>query len=118
MLYAIISDIHANLEALTAVLQEIDRRNAGTVCCLGDIVGYGADPDECAELIRSRCSVVICGNHDAAVLDRSLIDEFTPAAKAALLWTSASIKKSTREYLAQLPFTAAESSGRIIHGVK
>ena len=65
---AIISDIHANLEALQAVLSDVEERGIQEVICLGDIVGYGANPKECLDLVRSRCRLTLMGNHDHAVL--------------------------------------------------
>ena len=66
MKYAIISDIHANLEAFLSVLGEIDGANADRIVCLGDIVGYGANPNECVEIIKSRSITSLIGNHDKA----------------------------------------------------
>ena len=59
-------DIHANLEALEAVLREVDERKPDQILCLGDVVGYGASPNECLDLVRARCKTVLLGNHDAA----------------------------------------------------
>ena len=64
---AIISDLHANLEALEAVLGDIDQRGIKRIICLGDIVGYGPNPKECLDLVVDRCEVTVCGNHDQAV---------------------------------------------------
>jgi predicted phosphodiesterase len=66
--FAIISDIHGNLEALKAALADIDRHSIKLVYCLGDVVGYGASPKECLDLVMERCEKTICGNHDQAVL--------------------------------------------------
>ena len=63
---ALISDVHANLEALEAVLQAVDQRGADRILCLGDVVGYGGSPNECLNLIRKRCQLVLLGNHDSA----------------------------------------------------
>src|SRR5512146_74185 len=65
---AIISDVHSNLEALTAVLGEIDRRGVKRVICLGDIVGYGPNPLECIDMVMERCEFSLMGNHDFAIL--------------------------------------------------
>ncbi|MEX2401285.1 MAG: metallophosphoesterase family protein, partial [Rhodothermales bacterium] len=67
MRIAVISDIHSNLEALTAVLEEIDARGIEEIVCLGDVVGYGADPAACVDLVRRRCALTVLGNHDEAV---------------------------------------------------
>ena len=69
MKIAIISDIHSNLEALKRVFASIDERQAEAVYCLGDIVGYGSYPNECIELVREKCSIVLQGNHDAGACD-------------------------------------------------
>ncbi|MHC4675560.1 MAG: metallophosphoesterase family protein, partial [Planctomycetota bacterium] len=66
MMYAIISDIHSNLEALNSVLADIDARGIQRVVCLGDVVGYGPNPKECVDIVMDRCEFCICGNHDNA----------------------------------------------------
>ena len=68
-MYAVISDIHSNLEALVAVLSDIDEHGVEEVICLGDIVGYGPNPLECVDLIRQRCTATVKGNHDAALIE-------------------------------------------------
>jgi len=99
--YAIISDVHANIEALGAVLQEIDRERVGEIVCLGDIVGYNASPNECVELIRRRGIRAIAGNHDRAAVGepRSLPGK----ARFAVDWTSARLKPDNSGYLRRLP---------------
>ena len=82
---AIVSDIHANLEALTAVLAEIDRRGITQILCLGDVVGYGPNPVECLDLIRSRAQNTIMGNHDFAVFYEPY--NFNAGAESACFWT-------------------------------
>ena len=85
---AVISDIHGNLEALEAVLRDIDSRNIDRVVCLGDTVGYGADPEKCVDLVRRCCAAAIMGNHEDAVLeDRILDDEFRKQAADSIYWT-------------------------------
>jgi diadenosine tetraphosphatase ApaH/serine/threonine PP2A family protein phosphatase len=84
-MFAIISDIHANLEALTAVLAEIDRRGITDIVCLGDVVGYGPNPMECLDLVRQRCRVTLMGNHDFAVLYEPY--NFNSGAEQASYWT-------------------------------
>ncbi len=85
--YAVISDIHANLHALDAVLDRIDRLPVDDIICLGDIVGYGPDPDKCLDLVTRHCGVVVMGNHDLAVLDPAYVAGFNDTARAALHWT-------------------------------
>jgi diadenosine tetraphosphatase ApaH/serine/threonine PP2A family protein phosphatase len=84
-MFAIISDIHANLEALTAVFSEIDRRGITEVICLGDVIGYGPNPMECLDIVRQRCRVTLMGNHDFAVLYEPY--NFNSGAEQASFWT-------------------------------
>ena len=70
MRYGMISDIHANLEALEATLRELEQHQVDHIICLGDVVGYGANPEECCQLIKSVTTHTILGNHDAAVAER------------------------------------------------
>lgn len=84
---AIISDIHANAEALRAVLADIDGRGIDRIICLGDIIGYGPDPLECVDLVRERCEWSLMGNHDFGVLYEPT--NFNPGAQAAAYWTRA-----------------------------
>lgn len=83
--YAIISDIHSNLEALRTVLADIDRRKIREIVCLGDVLGYGPDPRECLDLVRERCQLCLMGNHDHAVLYEPA--NFNTAAERAAYWT-------------------------------
>ena len=87
---AILSDIHGNLEALTACLAEIDRRGITDLLCLGDIVGYGPNPVECLDLVRRRCRTAIMGNHDFAVFYEPY--NFNTGAEAACFWTRAQLE--------------------------
>lgn len=85
MLTAVISDIHANAEALRAVLADIDSRGIERIICLGDIVGYGPDPLECVDMVRRRCAWSLMGNHDFGVLYEPT--NFNPGAEQAAYWT-------------------------------
>ncbi|MHC4562340.1 MAG: metallophosphoesterase family protein [Planctomycetota bacterium] len=82
---AIISDIHANTEALTAVLDDIRQRDVERIICLGDIIGYGPEPRECLDLVRRSAMVTLMGNHDFAVLYEP--ENFNVGAEAAAFWT-------------------------------
>ena len=84
-MFAIVSDIHGNLEAFTAVLEEIDRRGCKDILCLGDVVGYGPNPMECLDLVRQRCKVSLMGNHDFAVFYEPF--NFNSGAESACYWT-------------------------------
>ena len=102
MRVAVITDIHANLPAFEAVLAAIDGSDAQEIWCLGDVVGYGAQPDECADLARERCSVSLVGNHDLAVLGSLDISSFSSAAAEAARWTAENCAEQTTSYLEDL----------------
>ncbi|MFI5322226.1 MAG: metallophosphoesterase family protein [Thermodesulfobacteriota bacterium] len=116
MRYAIISDIHANLEAFRSVLEEINGSEVGRVICLGDIVGYGANPNECVEIIRSRGISSLLGNHDAAACGLSEPLDFNPVARDAVLWTRDELTGENREFLASLPEKELIDGFTIVHG--
>jgi predicted phosphodiesterase len=99
---AIISDIHGNLPALEAVLSEIEDADVDELWCLGDVVGYGAQPDECADLVAERCGLCLVGNHDLAVLGELDVSAFSPAAAAAVAWTREVAKPATLDFLRAL----------------
>jgi len=99
---AILSDIHANLPALEAVLEDIEDIEPEEIWCLGDVVGYGAQPDQCTTLVRERCSLSLVGNHDLAVLGELDLATFSPAAAAAVEWTRTCSDPTTLEYLRTL----------------
>lgn len=99
MRLAILSDIHANLPALEAVLADVEDAGVGELWCLGDVVGYGAQPDECTSLVAERCRVCLVGNHDLAVLGELDISSFSPAAAAAVRWTQQTATPETLDFL-------------------
>jgi diadenosine tetraphosphatase ApaH/serine/threonine PP2A family protein phosphatase len=99
---AAITDIHANLPALEAVLSAIDETGVEEIWCLGDVVGYGAQPDACADLVRERCDLCLVGNHDLAVLGDLNVAAFSEAAAAAVDWTRENIDPRTLEFLREL----------------
>jgi predicted phosphodiesterase len=115
MKYAIISDIHSNLEALTKALEIIDQRSVDEIICLGDIVGYGANPNECISLVRQRCSTVIKGNHDEALLDESITVHFTEEARSAIVWTRKQISEEHISYLRTLSISAKKENLFFVH---
>jgi len=88
--FALISDIHSNLEALEAVFARIDQLAVAEVYCLGDVIGYGADPEACTELVMRRCKWTIQGNHDWGLFHE--LDDFNPLAREALLFTRRRLK--------------------------
>ena len=124
MKQAIISDIHGNLEALLAVLEDIDRERVDAILCLGDVVGYGPNPCECVKLVRDRCRLVLLGNHDqGAIFDP---DGFNSGAERAIRWTRMQLELHDRlrrnaadpiyDFLNLLPRTHAEGDLMFVHG--
>jgi len=112
---AVISDIHANLEALTKTFELVNQLGAEEILCLGDIVGYGAEPNECIEAVRSRCNAILKGNHDAAAVDLSVADTFTANARLSAAWTHKALGKENRDFLDSLPFLHAKESALFVH---
>ena len=104
MRVAIISDIHSNLEALQKALEIIDEKKIEEIICLGDLVGYGANPNECIELTRKRACCVLLGNHDQAAFDLSQTEHFNRHARTAAYWTNQTLTPENLEYLKGLPF--------------
>ncbi|NLP01783.1 MAG: metallophosphoesterase family protein [Fibrobacter sp.] len=115
MRFAFISDIHANLEALEAVLKDIDGQSIDEVICLGDIVGYGANPNECVEIVNKRCPVTLLGNHDAAAVDLLSTQHFNIHAKIAIEWTSRNLKKESRQFLRSQPYKHQKLQMTLVH---
>jgi predicted phosphodiesterase len=115
MRLALISDIHANIEALEAVLADIKTHNVDEILCLGDVVGYGANPNECIELVKESCSLVLLGNHDAAAVGLLSTQHFNIHAKIAIEWTTDNLKKSGFDYLKTLPLKEAKYSTTFVH---
>jgi diadenosine tetraphosphatase ApaH/serine/threonine PP2A family protein phosphatase len=111
----IISDIHANLTALRTVLT--DAGSVGATWCLGDLVGYGPDPEECVERVR-RIPNFSCliGNHDAAVLGQVDIASFNPEARQAIQWTHHKLSAASKDYLRSLPERLVINSATLAHG--
>ncbi|MCA1595595.1 MAG: metallophosphoesterase, partial [Chloroflexi bacterium] len=104
MRYGIISDIHANLDALRAVFAAAGEMDDWL--CLGDTVGYGPEPNECVALVRETCSTVLIGNHDLAGIGRLDISWFNPYARAAAIWTQEHLSQESIEFLNALPETS------------
>jgi diadenosine tetraphosphatase ApaH/serine/threonine PP2A family protein phosphatase len=115
MKYALLSDIHSNLEAFQAVINDLESEHVDHVCFLGDIVGYGADPDQCIDLLRGLTSRVVAGNHDWAAVGLTDTTYFNPAAKSAIDWTSEQISPSHRKFLKNLPLTHMLPPIQLVH---
>jgi len=112
---AVISDVHSNQPALESTLAAIDAVGVDEVWCLGDVVGYGAQPDACAQLIRQRCAVCLAGNHDLAVLGDLDIATFSETAAAAVEWTRENVSAATLEFLRRLEPAAARADVGLFH---
>ncbi len=115
MLVAVLSDVHANLAALQTALAEADQRGAGAVVCLGDVVGYGPDPEACVDLIRERSGATVLGNHDAAVArDEGLAvlpKDGQEAARRHREW----LDDDQRQWLAGLPLMVESHGATLVH---
>jgi diadenosine tetraphosphatase ApaH/serine/threonine PP2A family protein phosphatase len=99
---ALVSDVHGNLPAFEAVLAEIRATGVEQIWNLGDLVGYGAQPDECVALAKETCDLCLIGNHDLVVIDKLNVDDFSANAATAALWTRDHIQDETRTFLADL----------------
>ncbi len=117
MKYGVFGDIHGNLEALKASVEAMKSHGAEKFLCLGDIVGYGADPSKCIEIVRELHSVVVAGNHDFATIEKLNIDFFNSYAKEAVIWTRKNISKQDVEYLRNLELVAGvDGIITLVHG--
>jgi predicted phosphodiesterase len=118
MICCIISDIHANWEALSAVLGEIDSLPVDSLFCLGDLVGYNADPDLCVSKVVSGAAFIVRGNHDKAVAGILSMEWFNPVARTAATWTRKSARSDTLDKVALLPMGPREAGEGVLlcHG--
>jgi diadenosine tetraphosphatase ApaH/serine/threonine PP2A family protein phosphatase len=112
--YAILSDIHGNLDALQAVLADAGPLTDGVIC-LGDVVGYGPEPEPCLELMGERAVALVGGNHEHGAAGLLDLDWFNPHARAALQWTRARLNDDHRRYLAGLPLVAELGDATLVH---
>jgi len=111
--YAVLSDIHGNLEALEAVLADAEAR-ADAALCLGDVVGYGADPEACIERTAGRAAVIVAGNHEHGVAGLLDLDWFNDYARVAVEWTRDRLDEDHRRYLAALPLVAEVGDATLV----
>jgi diadenosine tetraphosphatase ApaH/serine/threonine PP2A family protein phosphatase len=118
MRLALLADIHSNLEALVAVLAHAHEQGAEGLAFLGDLVGYGADPEAVLERVEAeaaRGALVVQGNHDAAVLDETVAAGMNPAALTAIAWTRARLGARDRAFLASLPLQVKRGEATFVH---
>jgi diadenosine tetraphosphatase ApaH/serine/threonine PP2A family protein phosphatase len=116
MRLGIFSDVHANLEALEASLRAYEKLHIDQYICLGDVVGYGASPNECCRLVRQVASLVFLGNHDAAVSGRMDYAYYYDAARLALDWTRHQLTAENLDWLSGLPYTGRLEDISFSHG--
>ena len=115
MKVAVVSDIHSNRQAFEAVLEAVAASDAAELWCLGDVVGYGADPDACVELVRRHVAVCLAGNHDMAVVGELSMDDFTVGASVAAQWTREVIAPANLAFLAELRPQGHEGKVSLYH---
>ncbi len=116
MRYGIFGDIHSNLEAFEVVLRELNRQKVTQLICVGDIVGYGAEPNRCVEKIRSMSIPTVAGNHDWTSVGKSDINYFNSNAREAVLWTGRTLKSENKRYLDKLPLVIEKNDFQLVHG--
>ena len=117
MRYAILADIHGNLEAFTTVLNDIgEKGDIEEIWCLGDVVGYGPDPHQCIETLNQCKHVCIAGNHDMAAIEKVDTTYFNPMAVAAIKWTAEQLTEDDVNYLGELPLTEQRGDFTLVHG--
>src|SRR5258705_224105 len=115
MKFAIIADIHANLEAFGVVLEDIKQQKCTHTACLGDVVGYNADPKKCLEMVRAMNIPVVKGNHDEYCSSDGPLDGFNPAAAEAVNWTRKHLSAEDRDWLRELKYVRMVTSFTIVH---
>ena len=115
MKYAIIADIHANLEAFNTVLEDIKTQNCTHVACLGDVVGYNANPKECLDLVRGMNIPVVKGNHDEYCSTENDLEGFNPHAAEAINWTRDQLTVEDRQWLRDLKYMRLVTSFTLVH---
>jgi diadenosine tetraphosphatase ApaH/serine/threonine PP2A family protein phosphatase len=113
---AVISDVHANRHALDAVLAAIEASGTDEIWCLGDLVGYGPEPNECCRAVAARAEICLAGNHDLVVLGSLPIHDFAGDAAAAARWTQTVLADDSREFLAGLHSSMRRDGVDLFHG--
>lgn len=115
MIYGIIGDIHSNYDALTAVVQRLQEEHVDKILCVGDIVGYAAEPAKCIDLIRELNCIVVAGNHDYATIGKFPMNYFHADARAAILWTIQQLSAEHMEFLENLPLVTELDGITLVH---
>jgi predicted phosphodiesterase len=115
MRVAVVSDVHANLHALEAVLAAVERARPDAVWCLGDVVGYGPQPSSCCSLTERHATLGLVGNHDLGAIGRLGLHDFSPEAADAARWTAGALTAEARSYLEGLQPTAVTEHAALYH---
>ena len=113
--YGIFSDIHGNLEALQAVMERMDELGVERRVCLGDVVGYGPNPNECVQVVRARADIAILGNHDSVALGWEASENFNFYARRAIEWTRDNLSEDSKTYLKSLRYMECENDLCFVH---
>ncbi|MCM8790056.1 MAG: metallophosphatase family protein [Candidatus Omnitrophica bacterium] len=116
MRYGIFSDVHSNIEALDTVLEAFKNESVDTYLCIGDVVGYATQPNECVEKVRRIASITVAGNHDWAAVNLFSLDNFNDFAKQALLWTRKELNDSSTNFLGSLKLMYKNDDLTLVHG--
>ncbi len=116
MRYGLFSDVHSNLEALEAVLQSLAKEKVQKYICVGDVIGYAANPNECLNRVRQLPAVAVAGNHDLAAVGHPILYELYDAAREAAEWTAAQLTEENKSWICQLPLVAKEGQATLVHG--
>lgn len=114
MKYAILSDVHSNLESLETALGKLEADE--TLVSLGDVVGYGPNPNECVGLLQARVTHAVLGNHDLAALDNFGVERFNSIARTAIAWTQKQLDAANRQWLDALPYELRFPNFLLVHG--
>ena len=114
-LFAVLGDIHSNLDALNVVLEDCRSQGVTDFLCTGDVVGYNACPHECMDIIRELGCPVVVGNHDFYVASQQNLDDFNPAAAAVVEWTRRQLSEDELSWLRVLPFTRTQMGITLVH---
>ena len=115
MKYAILGDVHANLEALEAVLEDAEKRGATRYACTGDLVGYNADPQACLKRLRALPCDLVQGNHDYYAAGKEPMERFTPMAQQSIFWTRKHLSFLDRKFLRELPLVKEIDNFTLVH---